>query len=270
MSEKLPINPDVLKWARKTSGLQLTDVARKMGKNTEVISSWESGELSPTYIQLEKLAYQVYKRPVALFFFPEPPVEETPGQAFRTLPDHEIENLSPRMHTLIKQAFTMQINLGELNDFANPAKKNILKDLEFRPDVSVETMAAGVREYLGITLDVQFKWKGLETALKEWRNALEAHGVFVFKESFKDENISGFCLHDDDFPVIYLNNSNAKSRQIFSIFHELAHLLLGTGGIDMRSDDFISHLTGDDKKIEVLCNRFAGVFLVPDKNLSIH
>ncbi len=78
MSEQIPVNPDMLKWARETAGLKPAEVAHKMGKDREIISLWEQGDDAPTYIQLEKLAYEIYKQPVALFFFPEPPEEETP------------------------------------------------------------------------------------------------------------------------------------------------------------------------------------------------
>lgn len=266
MNEKLPINPDVLKWARQTAGMQLTEVAHKMKKNVDIILSWECGDSTPTYIQLEKLAYQVYKRPLALFFFPEPPQEETPQQSFRTLPKHEIEMMSSNMHYLLKQARAMQINLAELNDDINPAEHNIFHDLKFLPDTSALTMATQVRKYLGINISEQLNWKSIDEALKAWRKILEEHGVYVFKESFKDESFSGFCLYHNKFPLIYVNNSTPKSRQIFSIFHELVHLLLGTGGVDTRIDDYINYLKGDDRKIEVLCNRFAGEFLVPDSD----
>lgn len=55
-----------------------------------------------------------------------------------------------------------------------------------------------------------------------------------------------------------------KSRQIFTIFHELAHLLYRTGGIDVRSETFFRQLKGDYSRIEVKCNRFAGEFLLPE------
>ena len=80
------INPDVLRWARERSGLSVADVARKFSKSLDAISGWEAGETSPTYVQLEKLAYQVYKRPVAIFFFPKPPEEPDKISEFRTLP----------------------------------------------------------------------------------------------------------------------------------------------------------------------------------------
>jgi len=163
----------------------LPDVAHKMGKDVDTISSWESGDSTPTYVQLEKLAYQVFKRPLALFFFPEPPQEETPKQSFRTLPEYEIEMMSSRMHYLLRQARAMQINLTELNSGTNPSKRNIIHDLHFHPYASVIDMAAEVRKYIKIDLNVQFNLRNTDDALKEWRRLLENCGVFIFKEAFK-------------------------------------------------------------------------------------
>lgn len=274
MQEKIPINPILFKWARETAGLSIDDVARKMKKDRGVILAWENGESAPTYSQLEKLAYEVFKRPLAVFFFPQPPKEPTPKQSFRTLPDFEIDRFSPRMRLLVRQANAMQINLSELNDGKNPSQKNILKDLRILPSSSPFEMAKTVRKYLGVSIKEQMKWLNVDDALNHWREIIEDCGIFVFKEAFKEDSCSGFCLYHDEFPITYLNNSKPKTRQIFSLFHELAHLLLGTGGIDAKNDDFISSLTGINRKIEILCNAFAGEFLVPasdfEKEISVH
>lgn len=268
MKTSILVNPAVLRWARETAGLEVEDVALKMKKEVGVILSWESGEDSPSYVQLEKLAYQVYKRPLALFFFPEPPQEESPKQSFRTLPEQEILMLTPRLRLLIRQARAMQINLAELNDNVNPAPRQIIRDLKLNPNISVAEMATEIRMYLNVDLPTQLRWRNVDEAFKNWRKILEEHGVFVFKDTFKSDAFSGFCLYDKQFPVIYVNNSKSFSRQIFTLFHELAHLLFGTGGVDTRLEDYIYYLQGDDKAIEVLCNRFGGEFLVPDVDFN--
>lgn len=279
MNKHMPVNSEVLRWARETSGLDVNDVARKIKRKTvtsQTIKFWENGKSSPTYPQLEYLAYKVYKRPLALFFFPEPPKEETPKQSFRTLPDSEISLLEPRLHYLIRQARIMQINLSELNEGVNPAKQQIVKDLTFKPNVSVAKMTKVVREYLNVSLKSQQSWSNFYEAFRGWRNILEENGIFIFKESFNqrlgrgviESEFSGFCLYSKIFPVIYINNSHSLTRQIFTIFHELAHLLLGTGGVDTRFDDYIEDLKGDKRKIEILCNKFAGSFLVPEDDFK--
>lgn len=268
MKPSIPINTNVLMWARETAGLEVEAVARRMNKEVKEILSWESGESTPTYLQLETLAYKIYKRPIAIFFFPEPPLEETPKQSFRMLPDEEIMLLTPHLRYIIRQAQVMQMNLSELNDNTNPALDQILRDLKPKTRISPVDLASKVRKYLGIELETQFSWKDLDVAFKSWRNILEGHGVFVFKEAFKNGDFSGFCLYDKQFPVIYVNNSKSDSRQIFTILHELAHLLFGIGGVDTRLDDYYKFLNSDAKYIEVLCNRFVGEFLVPDADFD--
>jgi len=271
MTRTSPINPMVLRWARETAGLSLEDVADKLKRKTikaETVAGWESGETSPNYIQLEALAYNVYKRPLALFFFPEPPVEETPQQAFRTLPASEIQRLSPRLRFLLRRARAMQINLEELYGGENPAERQIVRDLRFPLEAPVADLARAVREFLRIELDEQMQWRSSDAAFKAWRLVLEDCGVFVFKDAFKEEIISGFCLHDSRFPLIYVNNSKAATHQIFTLFHELAHLLSGTGGIDSPDETYIRALDGRNKQIEILCNRFAAAFLVPEADFD--
>jgi Zn-dependent peptidase ImmA (M78 family) len=271
MTETIPVNPAILRWARETSGLSVQAVARKLNQKkvtAETVTSWEMGDGSPSYVQLERLAYQIFKRPMALFFFPEPPVEQTPKQAFRTLPEQEIKRIPSRVRYLIRQAKSMQLNLDELYDGINPAQKQIIHDVRFTPDIPTPVLVESVRRYLGVELAYQKAWKSEEEAFAAWRNAIEDSGIFVFKEAFKDDAFSGFCLFDERFPLIYVNNSKPMTRQIFTLFHELAHLLSGTGGVDTPLEDYIDFLQGEDKRVEVLCNGFAGSFLVPDADFD--
>jgi Zn-dependent peptidase ImmA (M78 family) len=73
--------------------------------------------------------------------------------------------------------------------------------------------------------------------------------VSVFKDAFRVDDYSGFCLYDDEFPLIYVNNSTSKTRQIFTLFHELAHLISHTSGIDTLRNDFIDRLPDNERKI---------------------
>jgi Zn-dependent peptidase ImmA (M78 family) len=280
MSELIPINAEVLKWARESAGLSVDDVVCKVNRRTvshATIIEWETGLSSPTYPQLEKLAYDIYKRPLAVFFFPEPPEEITPEQSFRTLPKYEIEHMPSKIKLLLRKAQAYQFNLYELYDGVNMADRKIMKNLSFDLSTSIIEMGKEVRTYLSVSLEDQASFGNPENAFKEWRKILEELGVFVFKDAFKEDNFSGFCLYDEIFPIIYINNSKSFTRQIFTLFHELAHLLFKTGGIDTHLEDYINYLDGDNEKIEIICNSFAGEFLVPSdsfisktKNININ
>ena len=257
--EEIPVNPKLITWARDRAGLTVAEAAQKFAH----IAAWEAGTSSPTYPQLERLADE-FKLPVAAFFFPEPPTLPPIRKSFRTLPDAEFDEIPRQVRFLLRKGKALQINLVELTQGRNPAARLITRDLVFPDDISIPRMAARVREYLSITLAEQYQWADDDTALKIWRSTLQRNGVFVFKDAFRVDTYSGFSLYDDEFPIIYVNNSSTKTRQTFTLFHELAHLLFHTSGIDTLDDSYIPRLPDEQRRIEILCNRFAAEFLVPE------
>ena len=141
------INPIIIKWARERSGYTLEDVAKSFKKDVETISNWESGEAAPTYVQLEKLADK-YKRPVALFFFPEPPPEPD-FVAQPALRSAVVEKLDPSIRVLLRQAYARQLSLMELNMGVNPAEQQIFRALQARLDDSPTALASANPSLLG-------------------------------------------------------------------------------------------------------------------------
>ena len=127
------VNHEVLVWARNTAGLSRADVAEKMKRDSAEISRWEEGEDHPTYPQLERLARVIYHRPVAIFFFPEPPEEESVAASFRTLPASEAEMLSPTIRLLLRRAAALQENMRELSGGHHPGEGQLLADSDSAP-----------------------------------------------------------------------------------------------------------------------------------------
>jgi Zn-dependent peptidase ImmA (M78 family) len=250
-------------WARSRAGLTLEDATQRFSK----IAEWEAGESHPTYAQLENLA-DAFKVPVAVFFFPTPPDLPPIEQTFRTLPEVEIGHLPSKIRLLLRKAKAFQMALAELHGERNPAERLITRHLRFPVNVRPRDMADAVRNFLGVGIAEQIQWPGIDAALEEWRRRLLEVGIYVFKDQFRTDDFAGFCLTDPQFPIIYVNNTTPKARQIFTLFHELAHLLFRTSGIDLEGDGYVDDLVGDARRIEVLCNRFAGVFLVPRDALA--
>ncbi|MFN0158744.1 MAG: ImmA/IrrE family metallo-endopeptidase [Bacteroidota bacterium] len=262
------IHPAILRWARETQGYSLEEVAARLQRDVEEVMAWESGEASPTYAQLEKLAYKVYKRPIAIFFLPEAPVETSPKGRFRTLPQFDLETLSSDTLYQIRLAQALLLSLGELNDGVNSAKRKVFRDIKLSVTDDIQTTARQIREYLGVSMQMRLGWGGIEEALKAWRLAIEDVGVYVFKSSFKQKEISGFCLIDAEFPILYINNSTTKTRQIFSLLHELAHVLLGVYGISKYDQGYVDKLGQQEQRIERFCNALAAEVLIPTSDFQ--
>lgn len=266
------IQPAVLRWARESQGYSVEDVALHLKRDPAEIIAWESkyGGAAPTYTQLESLAYGLYKRPIAVFFLPAPPSEPSLKQEFRTLPEFELDQLAADTRYQLRVAHAFRLSLRELNEDVNPSARKIFRDLALTTTADVRKVALKMREYFVISLADQASWGSDEEALKIWRNAVEEAGVFVFKHAFKQKAISGFCLVDDEFPIIYLNNSTAKTRQIFTLFHELAHLLLKVNAISKFDESYVDQLPQKERRIERFCNALAAEFLIPSDDFSRH
>jgi Zn-dependent peptidase ImmA (M78 family) len=261
-------NRRILRWARERSGLSVDEVASSLGIDADRVTGWEEGIDSPTYVQLEHLAYGILKRPLAVFFFPQPPEEKDTRTQFRLLPDFELEALEPDTLWIARRVRSMQETMRELTGGRNPAASVITREIDARRIRSLESLCDHVRQSLGVELGTQCSWQSLQDALRNWRDVIESKGVLVFKQSFNQVDISGFCLADDEFPVICINNSTSASRQVFTLFHELAHLLYAATGITKTDQSYVSALPPSDRAAEVRCNEFAGAFLVPSSDFK--
>ena len=65
---RVPVNPNLLVWARERASLTQADLEGKFSK----IGAWEGGEVQPTLKQVEAFASAVHV-PVGYLFLSEPP-----------------------------------------------------------------------------------------------------------------------------------------------------------------------------------------------------
>lgn len=264
MADKMTaINPEVLVWAREISGVTLAKAEEKFGKDR--LSQWENGTDFPTYSQLRMIS-DLYRKPIAVFFFPQPPRLKTIPSSFRTLPEDMHSQFSSSIVKIMDKARSMQLNLYELNGNINPADI-ILTKISFKSR-NIFEIASELRALFGADLNYQKSIRKKEDAFEYWRDCFYRVGIYVFKDDFKNINISGFCIYDSEFPIIYINNSLPASRQIFTLFHEAYHLINGTSGVDLLNDAELLHRNFIMKDIEIDCNRFASAFLVPNDDFQ--
>lgn len=251
------VNPAVLTWARERAGVSFEDLGARLGCDSERIVAWESAHEAPTYRQLQELA-RFLKRPLAIFFFDTPPEESDDGEEFRLSDGGGDGAATLDTRYAIREVRARQLRISELADGQNLAGDSYLLR---RQGVS----ARSLRDILGISVSQQMSWKDSETAFKEWRLAVERVGVVVFKRSYKQKEISGLSVWDPVVPAISINNGTTWNRQIFTLFHELAHLLMRKSGTTRA--DVAPLPTGD--ALEWACNRFAADVLLPEGAVAI-
>ncbi|MCY4309210.1 MAG: ImmA/IrrE family metallo-endopeptidase [Rhodobacteraceae bacterium] len=200
-------------------------------------------------------------------FFPEPPEAPSIEESFRTIGGTQYKKLPSKIKLLLRRAHAFQLGLEELNFGRNPSEKLVTHDLGNLTKGNYIEWAEKIRQYLAVSIEQQFEWESTERALKEWRKVFFDAGIFVFKDTFRCEGFDGFCLYHKEFPIIYINNSSTRARQIFTLFHELAHLLYRTSGVNTQDIDYFDFTT-DNREIEVDCNQLAAEILVPESDFN--
>jgi Zn-dependent peptidase ImmA (M78 family) len=262
-SFNVSVEPTVLVWARESIGMSIDEVAKRIEEVTiNAIKEWEKkdGTVKPTFAQIEKLS-TIYKRPLSAFLLPAPPKEPPFPKDFRKRPSTEKQSLNPKTYLAIRKARRFQYSAIELIKELGKESKEL--SIKANPSDNPETLAEEVRKQFGVKEFPRFTSFTKEAALEEWVKILENNGILVFQISItKNKEIGGFSLIDEYVPVIVLRRSDEPSAKIFTLFHELAHLLLREGGICDLEESDVTH--------EKFCNRFAGAFLVPKDKLLNH
>ncbi len=254
------IKPDLLRWARDTVGLSLEAAADKLKVKPEQLARWEAGDLPPTVPQLRKAA-DVYKRPLALFFLPAPPTQPELPHDFRRVPGIEVPPLSPELLREMRRARRRRaIALELLADLGLP-----IPEFPLRAALGEDTeaVAARSREWLGVTIADQRRWRTEYQPIAGWIAALEARGVLVFQTGEVElDEMRGFSVTARELPAIVLNAKDAPRGRVFTLMHEFCHLMLHQAGL---CDPARVGREGrsPDENVEVFCNRVAGALLVP-------
>lgn len=252
-----PVTPAVLKWARESIGASLDLAAQRAGVTTERLAAWEAGEAEPTVAKLRALA-KLYQRPLAVFFLPEPPVDFGTLRDFRKLPDQDDHSWSRSLHRVFRRAVEQQEVFAELQEAEGETVGNRVPAAAL--DQDPEDVAEAARSALGVSLETQFSWRSPDVTFAGWLEAVESLGVLVLRTSdVPTEEMRGFSLGSGPVPVLVVNALDWPRGQVFTLLHELAHLMLREGGLcNLLEPD-----SGIGRRVEMFCNAVAGAVLMP-------
>lgn len=267
---KAPVEPAILAWGRKAAALSLPEAAKKIDVDEARLEAWEKGDDAPTIPQLRKLA-AAYKRPMAVFFLSESPKELGFSEIkdFRRIAPDVRAPYSPRLAYEIRAAGERrEVALAVFEALGSaPPSFNLTAKVTEDP----EKAAVRVRDALGITLPQQLKWRESGQAFKAWRDAIEGVGILVFMLSGAHHKVPlaevrGFALAERPLPVIVVNGQDSPNGRIFTLMHELGHILLGQTAIANTAEPD-PRLPQAARSIETFCNRLAAAVLMPRDSL---
>jgi Zn-dependent peptidase ImmA (M78 family) len=236
---RAPIAAEVLRWARESAGLGLEDAARAIGVPEGRLELAEAGEGQLTMIQARKAA-RTYARPFALLFLPTPPEEDPADVQFRRLRDAPELPWPPGMRALARRVPDLQDQAAEIFDAIDepPGWREGEAILDRQEDIP--RAAALLREFVGVSLAAQKTAAAQDRqgyrAYRVWREAIEERGLLVLQDgSLELEEMRGFAAPHADVPAIVINTKDDVRARLFTLVHELSHLLW-IGGTEERHE----------------------------------
>jgi len=263
----IALRPEVLRWARERARLDVETLAKRIGTSPARVVSWESdGHIRPK--QVEKLA-RVTHTAVGLLYLPEPPVETLPVPDFRTLRDEEMRTPSPDLLDVIDQARQRQ---DWFRDYLVSTGEDPLDWVgSLRMNVPVRAAAEQVRQTMALDSKVRRSASSWEETLRLQIALIEEHGAMVMRSGIVGNDthrplsvheFRGFALADSYAPLIFINSTDTKGAQMFTMAHELIHVWVGASGVSNLDKTY-----SPDGAIERFCNEVAAELLVPTDEL---
>ncbi len=252
------INPDIISWAIKRSGLAMSDISKKLSIEEKKLVEIEQGKASIAFGKAKQLA-NITNIPFGFLFLNEVPKEDNLALPdLRTIDSKELSEPSQGLKEIVR------LNQERVEWYKSYLHEQGIEDNSYvgsLSKVSINEMVSFLNEKLGIdkATDAQGYYRQLVKSIEDL-------GVMVIQDNnlghhsrpLNVEEFRGFAIADDVAPLIFVNTADSLNAQLFTLIHELAHILKGESGV---SDNSISAVD----PTEQYCNSVAGEFLVPKK-----
>lgn len=263
---RIQIKPELLRWACERSFVDRT----ALGVRFPQLDAWESGDKQPTLKQLETFA-KATRTPIGFLFLPEAPVERLPIRDLRTAKGGPMRPSADLLDTV----YAMQ----RRQDWMREDRLECEADpLEFvgsaRLDDDPIAVGREMRRVVGLDEGWASRVSTWVEAVGELRRFIERLGVMAVINGVVGNNthrrlnvdeFRGFAMVDRHAPLIFVNGADAKSAQMFTLAHELAHVWLGSEGEGLSGFDGIFP---GGTAVEKFCDQAAAEFLVPARELK--
>jgi len=282
MQQAVPVNPEVLRWARIEAGYSLSDAAERAGitpprrkKDSpeqtaeDRLADWEEGRDTPSYAQLKGIA-SAYRRPLFTFFLPEPPTKMAAMADYRTVGSKAHPADTPEFSALRRRLTILHHELRDLLKAAGSQELPFIGSMS--EDTPVKEFAESLRSVLNVRIEEQVGIRDEAALLAYLRVSAQDAGIFVIfagnlgshHSKISADEFRGIAIADELAPMVVVNPNDVMAAKVFTLVHELAHLWLGSKAIS--SFNALAQRSVDNHR-EKLCNLVAAEFLVPESDL---
>ncbi len=225
-----------LKNARVMLGISMDDLVLKMNSTISkmAICKYEKGEMNPSSSIVVAFSNALNK-PIDYFFRPFTfSVQSIQFRKKSALKAKECDAIREKVSDYVERYAEIEAICAVSDIFEKPFVNRI------RGDSDVIKASEELRRL----------WNLGEDGIVNIIELLESHGIKVL-EMYANQKFDGLSSFvNETFPIIVINNSFNSERKRFTCLHELAHILLDFGDIEIKEQ-------------ERLCNLFANEMLVP-------
>lgn len=251
----------MLKWAREQTPFRTVyDVARyKPTIKVEKLVAWESGESMPSITSAKELA-ALYKLPLATFYLDEAPQDKRvmKYQDRRTVKGTLYNENNYELWTETQR---LNSNRDLIVELYAESQTEALKIPIFNENTSIDEIADSIRAFLEIRTPFKYKKTFGNSAFRFYRKKLENHDICVGQvNGIELTEMKGFSLAYEIIPIIGINGKDFDRAKVFSLFHELAHIIRRTSSLCMIDFD---NRNDDEEKI---CDKIAATILMPGES----
>ena len=252
----IEVNHEVLIWARESIALSKNKVIERTSISSNRLNQIETGEKQPSLEELKELS-KVYKRTIATLLLNKAPVEKSLPIDRRTINSENIEPFHEKTIIAIRKARALVNSLIELKEDAN----SIIPKFNYNASINDNPSIIANKIYSEWKLNELREIDNNNLVLDAYIEKIESSGIAVFQLSLTQDNLRGFSIVDEAIPIIGIKRGGeSTTAKIFTLFHELGHIILNDGGICDLSEN-------SNQQIEKWCNAFASEILIPKEEL---
>ncbi|MGY3054229.1 Zn-dependent peptidase ImmA (M78 family)/DNA-binding XRE family transcriptional regulator [Pedobacter sp. UYEF25] len=227
-----------IKNSRIHRSLSLQEVADRIGVSKQMVNKYELGKSVPSSQKLISLS-KLFDQKIDYFFRkPEVAIGEISFRKKSKFSVKKVNALKEEIRIQIENYLYIENICHVAANFSNPLQHFIINS---ESDIVLAVKA------------LQTNWAIGQNAIHNIIDLLEDNNIKVIEVEEAEGNFDGLAtIVDDNYHVIVINKNMQIERKRFTLLHELAHLLLPIGNLDIKQQ-------------EKYCNAFASEMLLPEQ-----